>query len=138
MHLNQPYQPRLCVGDSKESLVHNEASKANLDAYKSIIKWQPFFEQVYGVFAYEINSLRDVTSVNFKSKKFHEDIISVRQDIFLRNISSGMPLMDSLEVPCFSSTHTCLGKTDPSQATSCLSFIIIIIIITTQHHKYRV
>ena len=47
MLLNQPYQPRLCVCNSKESLVHDEASKANLDAYKRIIKWQPFFEQVY-------------------------------------------------------------------------------------------
>ena len=27
------YQPRLCVCNSKESLVHNEASKANLDGY---------------------------------------------------------------------------------------------------------
>ena len=34
-------------GDSKESLVHNKASKANLDAYKRITKWQPFLEQVY-------------------------------------------------------------------------------------------
>ena len=38
------YQPRLCVCKSKESLVHNEAIKANLDAYKRIIKWQPFFK----------------------------------------------------------------------------------------------
>ena len=36
MHLNQPYQPRLCVCNSKESLVHNEASETNLDAYKTI------------------------------------------------------------------------------------------------------
>ena len=37
----------LSAFNSKESLVHtiyNEASKANLDAYKRIIKWQPFFE----------------------------------------------------------------------------------------------
>ena len=32
----------LCVYNSKESLVHNEASKANSDAYKRIIKWQHF------------------------------------------------------------------------------------------------
>ena len=31
----------------KEYLVHNEASKANLDPYKRIMKWQPFFEYVY-------------------------------------------------------------------------------------------
>ena len=38
------YQPRLCVCNFKESLVRNEASKANLDESKRIIKWQPFFE----------------------------------------------------------------------------------------------
>ena len=40
-----PNPPRLCVCNSwKESLVHNEDSKDNLDTYKRIIKWQPFFE----------------------------------------------------------------------------------------------
>ena len=37
-------------------LVHNEASKANLDAYKRI-KWQPFFDQVYVI----LGKLKDMS-----------------------------------------------------------------------------
>ena len=47
MHLNQPYQPRYKPKILLNYRHINEASKANLDAYKRIIKWQPFFEQVY-------------------------------------------------------------------------------------------
>ena len=38
MHFNKLFWPRLCVFNSKESLLHNEASKAYLDAHKRIFK----------------------------------------------------------------------------------------------------
>ena len=41
MHLNlDRYEPKILLNCRHI----NEASKANLDAYKRIIKWQPFFE----------------------------------------------------------------------------------------------
>ena len=47
------------------------------------------------MFAYEIDSLRDVTSVNFKSKKVHEDIISGRQDIYFSEVSKNYEYVKS-------------------------------------------
>ena len=34
MHLNEPFTPRSCVCNSKESSLPNEARKANLDAHR--------------------------------------------------------------------------------------------------------
>ena len=42
-HFNKK-KPVRVMQPSKESLVHNEASKANLNAYKRIMKWQPLLE----------------------------------------------------------------------------------------------
>ena len=69
MHLNQPYQPRLCVCNSKESLAHNEASKANLDAYKRIILNAAIFR--IGLQSYRKQS--KLISEGWKQKKQTEE-----------------------------------------------------------------
>ena len=47
------------------------------------------------MFPYEIDSLHDVTSVNFKSKKVHEDIISGQQDIYFSEVSKNYKYVKS-------------------------------------------
>ena len=49
LHLNQPYQPRPCVKLSKEYFTPNEASKANLNVDKRILKSPPFLQEVYEI-----------------------------------------------------------------------------------------
>ena len=54
MHLSWPYQPRYEPKIILNCRHLNEASKANLDTYKRIIKWQP---QIYGItYKYKIKT----------------------------------------------------------------------------------
>ena len=48
MYFNKPFWPRLCVFNSKESLLHNEARKAYLDVHKRIFKMAVIMKVLYG------------------------------------------------------------------------------------------
>ena len=41
---------KISVDNSKEFLLPNEVSEANLNAYKRILDWQPFMKRVYRVY----------------------------------------------------------------------------------------
>ena len=82
MHLNQPYQPRYDPKILLNCRHINEASKANLDAYKRIIKWQPFFEQVYGrlgIYSYVASLVS-----NYMCKKKNACVIFLFRSFYLR------------------------------------------------------
>ena len=96
IYLNQPYQPRLCVCNSKESLVHSEASKANLDAYKRKKKWQPFFKQVY---LFSQNSERPVIHNVCRHQLYKLWLIvfvNISQWRFLRTIYNSLSILKTL------------------------------------------
>ena len=44
---NKPFLPRSWAQNSKEHFNTNEARRANLNGYKIILKWHPFWNKVY-------------------------------------------------------------------------------------------